>query len=190
MTAAYDDPQRPTSLFAAVLSYLIPGLGQIYQGRFGKGFLFLFSLLGLFFLGQLMGGWKNVYMPPVAAGPDNFIDKAIRRPAASIYTRWHFAGQFWVGMAAWPAIWQFYGMPMPEQSPFLANFQRAPADDEVNEFLANSDKTPDLGWVYTVIAGMLNVLVIYDAYAGPAHGSHRPARKDEAGEPVPEGAAS
>jgi hypothetical protein len=52
-----------TSLVAALLSYLIPGLGQIYQGRFGKGFLFMVSLLGMFFLGQYMGNWQNVYMP-------------------------------------------------------------------------------------------------------------------------------
>ena len=26
---------------AAVLSYLVPGLGQIYQGRIGKGLLFV-----------------------------------------------------------------------------------------------------------------------------------------------------
>jgi hypothetical protein len=26
----------------------------------------------------------------------------------------------------------------------------------------------DLGWVYTVIAGVLNIMVIYDAFAGPA----------------------
>jgi hypothetical protein len=26
----------------------------------------------------------------------------------------------------------------------------------------------ELGWVYTVIAGVLNILVIYDAVAGPA----------------------
>jgi hypothetical protein len=37
----------------------------------------------------------------------------------------------------------------------------------LNAFLVNSDKTPDLGWVYTVVAGMLNILVMYDAYAGP-----------------------
>ena len=43
-----------------------------------------------------------------------------------------------------------------------------PSEEEVNKFLVRSDKTPDLGWVYTVIAGMLNILVMYDAYAGPA----------------------
>ena len=47
-----------------------------------------------------------------------------------------------------------------------------PADEiALNTFLTNSDKTPDLGWVYTVIAGVLNILVIYDAFAGPAFGT-------------------
>jgi hypothetical protein len=46
-------------------------------------------------------------------------------------------------------------------------------------FLVNSDKTPDLGWVYTVIAGMLNILVIYDAYAGPlVFAAPRPTSKE------------
>ena len=49
-------------------------------------------------------------------------------------------------------------------------FQRAPSENEMNEYLANHDKTPDVAWVYTVIAGMLNLLVIYDALAGPAYG--------------------
>ena len=58
-----------------------------------------------------------------------------------------------------------------EQSPFWHDFQRPPAPMEehhLNEIITNSDKTPDLGWVYTVIAGMLNILVIYDAVIGPA----------------------
>ena len=38
----------------------------------------------------------------------------------------------------------------------------------INELQRDTDKTWDLGWVYTIIAGVLNVLVIYDALAGPA----------------------
>ena len=41
----------------------------------------------------------------------------------------------------------------------------------------DSDKTWDLGWVYTVIAGALNVLVIYDAVAGPAMGLEMTPRR-------------
>ena len=46
-TAPVTPPQEPSNL-AAFLSYLIPGLGQIYQGRYAKGILFMVSLLGMF----------------------------------------------------------------------------------------------------------------------------------------------
>ena len=36
------------------------------------------------------------------------------------------------------------------------------------ELQRDGDKTWDLGWVYTVIAGVLNIMVIYDALTGPA----------------------
>ena len=38
----------------------------------------------------------------------------------------------------------------------------------LNELQNEGDKTWDLGWVFTVIAGALNIMVIYDALAGPA----------------------
>lgn len=191
------DPPPAPSLMGGFLSYLVPGLGQISQGRFGKGVLFLVLLLGMFFLGQAMGNWRNVYMPP----PEGNDANPIRRPLASIYNRWHFAGQFWIGIAAWPAIWQFYDMPVPtkEQNRFWHNFQRAPKtweeEQAVNGFYTNSDKAPDLGWVYTVVAGMLNILVIYDAVMGPAFitvpRTETHAGKESAGQPAAsEGAAS
>ncbi len=44
------------------------------------------------------------------------------------------------------------------------------------------DKTWDLGWIYTVIAGVLNIMVIYDAIAGPAYvlSNTTSSRKEEA----------
>ena len=150
---------------AGVLSYLIPGLGQICQGRIGKGLLFMVILLGMFHLGQAMGNWQNVYMskPDPAQG---------RVDAFNMPARYQFAGQFWIGVAAWPAVWQYMGWPIPLEGQFWKDFQRAPQDfadfEQINDTIKRSDKTPDLGWVYTVIAGMLNVLVIYDAVAGPA----------------------
>lgn len=159
-------PAQEPSVLAGVLSYLVPGLGQISQGRTAKGVMFMGILLGMFLLGQAMGNWRNVFMPPVHQNEAN----PIKRPLTSVYNRWHFAGQFWIGVAAWPAIWQFYNLPMPsrEHSEFWHEFQRAPDDNEINPFITNSDKSPDLGWVYTVVAGMLNILVIYDAVVGPA----------------------
>jgi hypothetical protein len=184
------EPPAP-SILAGVLSYLVPGLGHIAQGRTGKGVMFMGILLGMFFLGQAMGNWQNVYMPEVDQRDKN---NAVLRPLSSIYNRWHFAGQFWIGVAAWPAIWQFYKMPMPEAetSEFWHRFQREPDENVLNPFLTDSDKSPDLGWVYTVVAGMLNILVIYDAVMGPAFAATPrragDAADDAAGTPQPVGA--
>jgi hypothetical protein len=168
-------PHEPSAL-AAVLSLLIPGLGQIYQGRFGKGFLFMVSLLGMFWLGQALGNWQNVYLPL----PDNRAPGEAGKLTSALLTRWHYLGQFWIGVSAWPALYQYFQQPPADQTNFWANFQRMPDEQKVNEFLVNNDKTPDLGWVYTVIAGMLNILVIYDAYAGPMFG---PAARKKDGDP-------
>lgn len=182
--------EQPVSLLGGVLSYLVPGLGQIYQGRFGKGILFMVSLIGLFHLGQAMGDWKNVYIPVSdnVQWDDRFADQKnqfriqrLQKLPSNLYQRWHYLGQFWIGIAAWPALWQYFELPVPapEASPFWRNFQRQPSEDDINRFWVNSDKTPDLGWIYTVIAGVLNILVIYDAYAGPAfHGDPR-EKKDK-----------
>jgi uncharacterized protein DUF6677 len=188
--ASFPDLAKNHSLLGGFLSYLVPGLGQIYQGRTGKGALFLACLWGMFFAGQAMGDWQNVYLPDVARGPDDVnpwennpwhLPPALK-PLANVYHRWHFLGQVWIGVAAWPAIWQHYHMPVPSEqtSPFLHNFQKGPrSENELNEYLANHDKTPDVAWVYTVIAGVLNILVIYDAYAGPAMGIGDPAKQKQ-----------
>lgn len=163
---ATPQPHEPSAL-AAFLSYLVPGLGQIYQGRYAKGFLFMISLLGMFSLGQAMGNWQNVYLPrsDVRGGVVN----DLRLTPSSLLIRWHYIGQFCIGVYSWPALWQYFDGPLPDRDahPFWHEFQRAPEERKLNPFLVNSDKGPDLGWVYTVVAGMLNILVIYDAYAGP-----------------------
>lgn len=173
--------KHPISYVAAVLSYLIPGLGQIYQGRVGKGVMFMICLLTMFIGGQAMGDWKNVYLPASDPREDNAFLKQIpvgRRGIASMLLRWHYGGQFWIGIAAWPAIWQYYSMPVPsmQTSPFWHNFQKSqsdPRDPEIErdycDYVMRHDKDVDVSWVYTVVAGILNILVIYDALAGPAH---------------------
>jgi hypothetical protein len=161
----------------------------VYQGRFSKGLLFFVCLLSLFHVGEAMGKWQNVYVPPQLAG--GFAEDRGRGPMRSLFTglvnRWHYPGQFWIGVAAWPALWQFFDLPRPdaETYPFLNKYQRAPDEAEVNKFLVESDKTPDLGLMYTVIAGVLNILVIYDAYAGPAFPSSKKPKPPPGEEPAP-----
>lgn len=166
-----DPPLPPVKLdpLAALLSYLIPGLGQIYQGRVGKGLLFFGGLYLLFFYGMWMGQWRNVWLPetdklpPVAIAGLNLggVGKAISY-------RVQFAGQFWIGTAAWPAVYQYAVFDdTKDAGPIFGKFERMPKEDELNDLQRNGNKRWDLGWVYTVIAGVLNLLVIYDAFAGP-----------------------
>src|SRR5947209_7911940 len=173
-------PQPSFSPLAGFLSYLVPGLGQIYQGRTGKGFLFLVCLYGMFFFGMAQGGWANVYLPDTAETNNPW---HLPELAANVFNRPQFAGQFWIGVAAWPALWQYHTFDSRQNAgPILGTYQRAPVSEHVlNDLQRKSDKTWDLAWVYTVIAGVLNILVIYDAVAGPALGvalePRRPAKE-------------
>jgi hypothetical protein len=186
-------PPRPSDFLAALLSYLVPGLGQIYQGRVGKGVLFMGALLGMFFLGMYLGSGSNVYLPQRKARvPGNLLDSLVERfhlpewVTAVGNDRLAFAGQFWIGAAAWPAILQ-YNEKWPVASKpgsFWGDFQRTPSERMLNELQAAGNKTWDLGWVYTVIAGVLNILVIYDAFAGPAFVAASAKAREEVAAPA------
>jgi hypothetical protein len=174
-------PERPHSPLAGLLSYLIPGLGQIYQGRVAKGLLFFVCVYALFFYGQYLGSARvtihnteyavssNVYLPDTAR-EDRNNPFHLPRLLANLYNRPQFAGQFWVGIAAWPAVWQYYTYDENHDKgdPLLGTFQRTPSEAALNAVHTSGSKLMELGWVYTVIAGVLNIMVIYDALAGPA----------------------
>src|SRR5207245_11044176 len=84
------------SPWAGFLSFLVPGLGQIYLGRLGKGLLFLVCLYGLFFYGMALGSWKNVYLPDTASRGGIYNPWSLPVPAANLYNRLQYAGQFWL----------------------------------------------------------------------------------------------
>jgi TM2 domain-containing membrane protein YozV len=167
---------------AAFLSFLVPGLGQIFQGRVGKGVLFLVCVYVLFFYGLSLGSWQNVYLPRAKNQPPVTLLGGFNVPKPIAY-RVPYLGQFWVGVVAWPALWQFWFYDEKDDrdtpDPVLRKFMRAPTEEESNILQNTGDRTWDLGWVYTVIAGVLNIMVIYDALVGPAF---IPGNPDEKGD--------
>jgi hypothetical protein len=215
-------PETPLPMpgLAALLSFAVPGLGQIVQGivgrrpaRFAKGVLFLVVLLGMFFYGFfVLGQGKNVYVPhyqdylieeemagrvarsdngvPIPALRFWFSDRIMPPLVGNLVTRWQYPiGQFWIGAAAWPALWN-YAFP---NSPILEQYYASPGalrKDEKQERSAllkqveahhqnlerSAGRYADIAWMYTVIAGALNLLVIYDAWAGPVRLRREPVK--------------
>ena len=196
--------QLPGRGVGALLSFLVPGLGQIYQGlirknrdRLIKGVFFLVTLWGMFFYGMWLGRWQNVYLPHmqeqlIAEGrPLMVLNRQLPPFLGNVYTRLQYAGQFWIGVLAWPALWN-YAFP---DKPIFGSFQASPGavpagrDQEERRYDAlqqalqrqnelaldpEMGKRWDIAWVYTVIAGVLNILVIYDAWSGPVALTRRP----------------
>lgn len=141
---------------AAFLAWLIPGAGHLYQGRTPKGLLFMLCILGTFFYGLVLGDGKVVYASWRSA------DK-----------RLPYLCQVGAGLPALPALVEAYrakhnqgplfgGMMVPPKLPEENN-----GVDELAKWHKDLSRNFELGTVYTMIAGLLNILVIYDAWGGP-----------------------
>ncbi len=194
-SASTPDPSVPPiklDPLAALLSYLIPGLGQIYQGRVRKGLLFFLGLYLLFFYGMWMGNWRNVWLPDASELPEvTLLGQPLGGTPKGLWYRPQFLGQFWIGVAAWPAVYQSFAFDATkDEGPMFGTFMRTPPEGTANDppekitlnkLQREGNKRWDLGWVYTVIAGVLNLLVIYDAFAGPMF-RDRPKPEDEENE--------
>ena len=139
---------------AALLAWLVPGLGHFYQGRTGKGILYAVCILSLFFVGLAQGDWRIIYW------------RWINPLQNSEQFCFNYLGQFWAGLPALPALIQatlkWYGF-----DPILWGFMAEPTQNEING-LYRHGKFLEIGTLYTTVAGLLNVLAIYDAYEGPA----------------------
>ena len=175
--------------YAAVLSWLVPGLGQLYQGRTTKGGLFMGSLLFLLVCGMWLGGGRVVY--------------ASWRPGEP---RLAFLAQAGIGSVAVPALLQSLRLEGAAREPLVASdwfapplrpgqlvspryaarvlqvepdidaddfFARPPfrqfTGDQLSTWNARLGRGFEYGTLYTVFAGLLNMLVVFDAWAGPYH---------------------
>lgn len=140
---------------AAILAWMVPGLGHFYQGRKGKGFLYAGCILGLFLIGLAMGDWRIVYWRWVSptANTEAFC--------------FNYLGQFWAGLIALPALVQstlrWYG-----HDTILWAFMAEPSQNEINGLYPRLGKFVEIGTLYTTVAGLLNILAMYDAFDGPA----------------------
>ena len=137
-------------LVAALLGWLIPGLGHLYQRRTAKGLLFMICILSTFFYGLFLSDGRAVYA--------SWTESDQRLP---------YLCQVGVGLPALPALLQNY-LVRHGKAPLLGGLMAPPASAaELNEWNRSLNRYFDLGTVYTMIAGLLNILALYDAWGGP-----------------------
>jgi TM2 domain-containing membrane protein YozV len=141
---------------AALLAWLVPGLGHFYQRRIGKGILYAVCIFGLYLMGMLMGEGRIVYWRWV--NPMNNPEKFCL----------YYLGQFFVGIPSVLSVIQstlhLYG-----HDSILWGFMAEPLQNDLNAMQTRLGKLVEIGSIYTCIAGLLNILAIYDAYEGPAY---------------------
>jgi hypothetical protein len=159
---------------AGILTWLVPGLGHYYQGRVAKAILFFFCIVPTFWVGCVLGSGSDTGFARNVYYSWRFQDK-----------RLFFIPQVCLGMAAIPAGLQAIrtggGHP-----PLFGRFMAPPQVEEgdptgvpptLAEILRKQHFLFELGTYITVIAGLMNLLVIFDAVDGPL--VYRPEKKEE-----------
>jgi len=140
---------------AALLAWLVPGMGHLYQGRTSKGIAIFISVSLLFITGLQMSGGKVVYC-------------SFRQPDI----RWQFLGQSFVGSAAIPAVIQnrvVRGQEAAREThrPLFGGKFSPPTRSERIDWHADYHAYFQMGTLYTFVAGLLNMFAIFDAACGP-----------------------
>ena len=158
---------------AALLAWLIPGLGHLYQGRRAKAALFFLCIMGLFVFGLYLGSSNK---PCIDSNGKIGYGRAVYFSWKKGERTWAYLGQVCVGLPALPALIQAsrmsYNKPVwcggfmapPRQKQDHGKNALQPTLHDLHRVL---NRYFELAWMFTTIAGMLNVLAIYDAWAGP-----------------------
>lgn len=135
---------------AVFLAWIIPGAGHFYQRRYTKSAIFFLCIISSFVLGMFVGGGRCVY------ASWNGVER-----------RWQFVLQAGVGLPAMPAVYQAWRAPSlapKDRGGFMAPPH---STRDLSDWNAETASGMDMGTLYTMIAGLLNMLVMFDAFAGP-----------------------
>lgn len=120
--------QNTKTVVAAVVGWLVPGLGHIYLGHRTRGIVLLVAIGVTFWGGVAIGGVKTTILP-------------------NERTAW-FVAQICTGSHALATL--ALSRSLPDKPPW-----------EYSNFVAYAP-AEDIAVVYTGVAGLLNVLVIFD----------------------------
>jgi len=160
----FDTNQLKNPILAAFLAWLVPGLGHWYQGRKEKSLLFFVCIMSVFLFGCYLGSDSEF------------------GPIRVVYAKWDkgekrlfFIPQAFIGLAAIPATLQEShvkeGLPPRWGSLMAPPYSIDPTKQQkrptINDLHSQLGRYFELGTIFTVIAGFMNILVVFDAVSGP-----------------------
>jgi hypothetical protein len=175
---------------AAVCAWLLPGAGHFYQKRYTKGLLFSVTILTTYFVGFWLGDGRVVY----ASWKTNdvrwqfIVQCLVGAPTFPAMIQAINAKEntapLWIRNYRYPLNDKdnipYSRVTDPKELERLANrkipdgFMAAPfgnvtttEPDVLSAWHAELGHNFDIATLYTFIAGLLNLLVIYDAFGGP-----------------------
>ncbi len=178
--------------WAAFLAWIWPGAGHFYQRRFAKGFLFMICVLSTYFFGLGLGHGRVVYasFKPGDVRWQYICQLGVGAPALpAMVQAWktkNDADPYWVLCERFPADYYVKSLRFQtitdenrpadfDEETLKDGFMAPPAGpifqndpDTLGRWHYDYKHFYELGTLYTVIAGLLNLLAIYDAFCGPA----------------------
>jgi hypothetical protein len=188
---------------AAALAWLWPGAGHLYQRRYAKGMLFMVCILSTFFFGLGIGHGRVVYattkregskyrweyllqmnvgVPALPAIVQNFKTRNGGDPFFVMAER--FPADYGIRQQQFKIINDTNRVPNFKKKTLKDGFMAPPAgeiSEDFNDVLGQWNFELkylfDMGTYYCVIAGLLNLIVVYDAFVGPA--VHPPIAKNK-----------
>ncbi len=144
---------------ALVFAWIVPGLGHLLIGQRARGIIFLLTINGLFAGGLLIGGIRAINPPEqpiwtytqLLAGAPMIIASKLQKQAEKNFE----------------LLQDEYRSNRPEEwdtSPKKIDERKAYAKDFIAQhpLFSYHPKVQDIGSVYCGIAGMLNLLVMFD----------------------------
>jgi len=164
-------PARPIWIVAAALAWLLPGAGHVYLGRWKRGIILFLAIAATFWTGVAVGGVMTV---------------------DSRYDRWWFYAQSLTGvhgLVGWCRQHRQYEAldrdPRVQQETSTSNDRsdrRQMRSDQLLQAEGKSLAYPaeNIARAYTGVAGLLNLLCIFDALMLAmigTRGEGRPAEK-------------
>jgi hypothetical protein len=145
---------------AALLSFLVPGMGHVYLGKSGKGLVAFVLIVGLFVSGLWLSGGEAVWL-----------DKEYGHP-------WAFCAQVGAGIPAGVGLLRSHAYEVKTALGIKSEPPPPPPTIWQTPEYVRELPHQDEGLLFTMVAGLLNLLLIHDAFCG-APGASAAREEDE-----------